>query len=181
MQRLHQGASDLLRKCQSELSVRNSGPRQSSAVAKLRRKLGAVVSGKMSPQEQQDNDKIIAKLRRNYHRKSRESSIKKTDLGEDLMTFTPEEYQQLQLIDHCLERGLPLPTAFTPTEQPQALSAVERLKRMGRLEDTAQEIKSHLEWGAGSSSTKCSPKAKTEQSGFQKRKPKGMLNVKGSS
>lgn len=59
-----------------------------------------------SPQEIEQNNKIINKLRKKYHKKVKEVSIKKTNLGEDQMTFTPEEYARLQLIDEYQERGL---------------------------------------------------------------------------
>jgi len=44
----------------------------------------------ISPQEMEDNAKIIDKLRKKYHRKAKEVTIKKTNLGEDMLTFTPE-------------------------------------------------------------------------------------------
>lgn len=31
-------------------------------------------------------------MRKKYHKKQKETSIKKTDLGEDLLTFTKEEF-----------------------------------------------------------------------------------------
>jgi hypothetical protein len=40
-------------------------------------------------------------MRKKYTKKEREASIKKTNLGEDLLTFTEEEYARLQMIDEC--------------------------------------------------------------------------------
>lgn len=69
-------------------------------MAQLRRKIStSKMLNKISPQEQEENDRIIDRMRSKYHKKQKESSIKKTDLGEDLLTFTPEEYQKLQFID----------------------------------------------------------------------------------
>lgn len=43
----------------------------------------------------EDNAKVIEKLKKKYHKKVKDITIKKTNLGEDLMTFTPEEYAKL--------------------------------------------------------------------------------------
>ena len=59
----------------------------------------------VSPHQLEENAKIIDKLRKKYHRKAKEATIKKTNLGEDLLTFTQEEYAKLELIDECQNRG----------------------------------------------------------------------------
>jgi hypothetical protein len=45
-------------------------------------------------------------MRGKRHRKNKENSIKKTELGEDQLTFTPQEYEKLQAIDECHRRGI---------------------------------------------------------------------------
>lgn len=37
----------------------------------------------------EENAKVIDKLRKKFHKKSKEVTIKKTTLGEDMLTFTP--------------------------------------------------------------------------------------------
>ena len=54
----------------------------------------------------EESAKVIDKLRKKYQKKAKEATIKKTNLGEDLMTFTPEEYAKLEMIDEYNSRGL---------------------------------------------------------------------------
>ena len=54
----------------------------------------------------EETAKVIDKLRKKYQKKAKEATIKKTNLGQDLMTFTPEEYAKLEMIDQYNNRGL---------------------------------------------------------------------------
>ena len=92
MKEVQASCENLLRECQSS-GVYRSQPRlkENFAMVQLRRKIStSKMLSKISPQEQEENDRIIDRMRSKYHRKQKESSIKKTDLGEDLLTFTPE-------------------------------------------------------------------------------------------
>ena len=89
-------------------------------------------------------------MRKNYHKKSKQASIKKTNLGQDLLTFSPEEYARLQLIDECQELGIRYRQKIDDygQENDQKQTAVDSLKRLAKVDEMVDEVKRNLAWGS---------------------------------
>ena len=47
-----------------------------------------ILQRKVAPEDEEENKRIIDKIRKRFHKKPKEQSIKKTDLGEDHHIFT---------------------------------------------------------------------------------------------
>ena len=142
----------------------------------MRRKIEAE-QGRMElgPQELEENAKIINKFRKKYHKKSKEHVIKKTNLGEDLLTFTPDEYARLQLIDEYQEKGFKYRETITEevNNDHAKKSAVDRLKQLAKLDDVMEEVRCNFEWGTlpehMRTISSLVKSASSKQLGFQKR------------
>jgi hypothetical protein len=89
MTEIRDACENLLKECHNNISTEGSLLR-SNTMPKVQRKRIDIEQRKfgISPQEMEDNAKIIDKLRKKYHKKTKEATIKKTNLGEDLLTFT---------------------------------------------------------------------------------------------
>ena len=98
---------NLLRECHNNLGSRSLGLAVGQMPFLLKKK-GEVEPSRLgiSWQEMEQNAKVIDKLKKKHHRKKKDVTIKKTNLGEDQLTFSPEEYAKLQLIDECENRGI---------------------------------------------------------------------------
>jgi hypothetical protein len=92
MKEAQSSCENLLKECQGNaMYYSQSRLKENLAMVQLKRKISASkMLNKISPQELEENNRIIDRMRSKYHRKQKESSIKKTDLGEDLLTFTAE-------------------------------------------------------------------------------------------
>lgn len=79
----------LLKECENNIAYKVPAlPKENYALTQLKKKLSHPNLNLSSPQEEEYNLKIIDKMRKNYIKKNQEKSIKKTDLGADLLTFT---------------------------------------------------------------------------------------------
>ena len=84
--------SSLLKECHNTIDNREIHPGMMVKVPKIMKKKINLEQSQygISPHEMEENAKIIDKLRKKYHKKAKEATIKKTNLGEDLLTFTQE-------------------------------------------------------------------------------------------
>ncbi len=75
-------------------------------------------------------------MRKKYIKKQREAFIKKTNLGEDLLTFTEEEYARLQMIDECHQKGIKFIDKVDELRNfvVQDQTVVECLKKLGKID-----------------------------------------------
>lgn len=75
-------------------------------------------------------------MRKKYIKKQREASIKKTNLGEDLLTFTEEEYARLQMMDECYQKGIKYIDKVDEFNNfvVQNQTVVDCLKKLGKID-----------------------------------------------
>ena len=83
MNEIYAHCNSLLKECHNNIESRLTEVPKDTTMPKLLKKkidFGQSSFG-ISPQETETNAKIIEKLRKKYHRKPKEVTIKKTDLG----------------------------------------------------------------------------------------------------